>query len=450
MKTTLKKLAALLTVLALALALCACGGTKEPEATEAPVIPKMEAPKATEAPKAAEAPAPAVPEETIAGYYKIVKTTEKGEEQDLTAMAEMGILFYIVLNDDGTGCIDMLSEKTDLKWNDKEVIFTDDNSAVSYTYKAGVLTLEHDGATMVCERLSDEEKAYYIENGSGDLESLFGETDWGDSPIPEGEPSDGPVSAELGDFTVTILGAEAVEDEDGDPAIRFWYEFTNNSDELASVFSDLFYDAAQDGEALDTTYLFDDVPEAENSSLMVAPDHTIRCADLFEFDPDGGTVAFRLRGWDEDAAIYYVDPANIFGAPDDTFAFVPDGSVPDFMLDAPDTDGSAYITDDITVEEDWDGNDMLRIFVSFTNNTEETTSFFSKYSIYAMQDGYELPTAFPAEDREEDENDLVDIAPGDSILCAFNFEIRSDSPISIVIEDFWGDAGYFGDTLVSD
>ena len=67
------------------------------------------------------------------------------------------------------------------------------------------------------------------------------------------------------------------------------------SDEELRGKTEEFRKRFQDGETLDTTYLFDDVPEAENSSLMVAPDHTIRCADLFAFDPDGGTVACRLR-----------------------------------------------------------------------------------------------------------------------------------------------------------
>ena len=276
----------------------------------------------------------------------------------------------------------------------------------------------------------------------------FGEPE--ESDIPEGAPSAGPVTAKLRDFTVTILGAEAVEDEDGAPAIRFWYEFTNNSEDLASVFSELLVEAGQDGMKLGMAYLPDDVPENMYGLLKVAPGYTIRCAELYSYDPEGGTVAFRLRDWDEDgAAIYYADPANLPGPPQDSFEIVPDGSVPDFMRDIPDTDGSAYVTDDIEVVEDWEGNDMLRIYISFTNNTDEETSFFSEYSVYAMQDGYELRSAYPKDETEEDANYIVDIKPGETILCAFNYAIRSDSPICIVIENFWGNSGYFGDILVS-
>ena len=468
MKTGMKKLLALCMALAMLFTLCACGGTKAEEVSDAPAIPKTteapkaaeaaEAPKATEAPKAA---APSVPEETVAGCYKIVRSMENGEEQDLSSLAEMGIVFYIVLNDDATGYMDMLGEKSELKWDGKELIFSEDGSAIPYSYKAGVLTLENDTGSMICERLSDEEQAEYLANGSATLDDLFGkigeqigeQIGFGEpeeSDIPEGAPSAGPVTAKLRDFTVTILGAEAVEDEDGAPAIRFWYEFTNNSEDLASVFSELLVEAGQDGMKLGMAYLPDDVPENMYGLLKVAPGYTIRCAELYSYDPEGGTVAFRLRDWDEDgAAIYYADPANLPGPPQDSFEIVPDGSVPDFMRDIPDTDGSAYVTDDIEVVEDWEGNDMLRIYISFTNNTDEETSFFSEYSVYAMQDGYELRSAYPKDETEEDANYIVDIKPGETILCAFNYAIRSDSPICIVIENFWGNSGYFGDILVS-
>ena len=455
MKTGMKKLLALFLALTILLALCACGGTKAIEAAPAPEIPKTtEAPKPTEAPKAAE---PSAPEETVAGCYKIVRSTENGEEQDLSSLEEMGISFYIVLNDDATGYMDMLGEKTPLKWDGKELVFDEDGSSIPYIYKAGVLTLENETGSMICERLGDEELADYLENGSGTLDDLFGKIgeqlgtgESGESDIPEGEPSDGPVRAELGDYTVTILGAEAVENENGAPAMRFWYDFTNNSDGLTNVFYEFLIDAGQDGMKLETAYLSEDVPEAMYGLLNVAPGHTIRCAELYSCDPEGGTVAFRIRDWDGGAAVYYVDPKNVPGPPQDAFEIVPDGSVPDFMADAPDTDGSVRITDDIQVVKDREGEDMLRVCVSFTNNTDEETSFFSKYSIYAMQDGYELRTAYPEEDTAEDENDTVDIQPGETILCAFNFTVRSDSPISIVIEDFLGDNGYFGEVLVSD
>lgn len=446
MGTQINKTMALIVAVALLLALCACGGKTE-EMNPPAAAPQSQT-AVTGTAKAEETKSDA------AGYYKIVKSTENGEEQDLSSMVEMGITFYLVLNEDGSGYMDMFGKHTPLRWNESELFFEQDGAGVRYSYAGGQLTLENDGATMLCERLSDAEKTHYIHNGAGSIEDLFGDITWDDLPevsdIPEGAPSAGPVSALLGECEVSILGAEAVENDDGTPAIRFWYEFTNYSEKLDSAFSALFADAAQDGNWLDAAYRFDDIPEAEYDTIMVGTGHTIRCAALYTCDPDGGTVAFRLSALDGSSLIYYTDPRNTFGAPEDDFLFRPDNYLPDFMVHAPDTDGSVYILDDMEVVEDQDGDDMLRIYVSFTNHTEETTCFFGEYNVYAMQDGYSLESTSPLDEIEEDGNDIVDVEPGNSITCALSFKLRSDGPIAIVMRDVWGESGYFGDILVAD
>ena len=64
-------------------------------------------------------------------------------------------------------------------------------------------------------------------------------------------------------------------------------------------------------------------------------------------------------------------------------------------------------------------------------------------SYMAMQDGVELQTTWANEDIPEEDNRDVDIAPGESIMAAVCFELRSNSPVEVILEDFWNDA-YIG------
>ena len=47
------------------------------------------------------------------------------------------------------------------------------------------------------------------------------------------------------------------------------------------------------------------------------------------------------------------------------------------------------------------------------------------------------------QDIPEEDNRDVDIAPGESIMAAVCFELRSNSPVEVILEDFWNDA-YIG------
>ena len=74
-------------------------------------------------------------------------------------------------------------------------------------------------------------------------------------PEEPGAPaiSNEPVSADLGDYHITIVAAEEFTDIDGKAAIRFYYDFTNNSDDLESAWVNLDYKASQEGYELVST-----------------------------------------------------------------------------------------------------------------------------------------------------------------------------------------------------
>ena len=437
----MKPLCALLLALCLLPGLCACGETKtgEPAPTEAPAsggAADIARPTVTEA--------PAAPAGDVAGCYKLAAIASEGEEASMAEMEALGLIYYLVLNEDGTGVMEMMGEGTDLTWTEREIII--DDEPAPYTRDGGSITVEADGSRMVFVRLTAEEEANYREHGSGGSDGLSGPN--GETVIPLGEPSRGPVYGTIGDFDVAILGAECVEGEDG--MLRFWYEFTNRSDQMTGAYLELFLDAFQDGEALDIGYPDEGIPEDNYSYLNVAPGCTIRCTALYGFDPDGGTVALRISELSDESVVYFADPQNLSGAPADAFAFRVDGSIPDFLKGAPKSDSSVEILD-ARVMNDRDGGETVRVRYRFTNNTDEETSFFMAYDVVAMQDGYELETAVPAEDVETDENFFAGVAPSETIDCAEVYHIRSHSPISVILKESWSwDAEVFGDVFSVD
>ena len=298
--------------LTLALSLCACGGGQVTETDEVS--------------KGAVSAADPVVEEADGrvGVYKLVSISEDGESEDLSSLESMGMRCFLVLSDDGTGCLDMFGEQAALRWDDTSLFYVEEDGesgeddATPYTYEDGVLTLTDDENSMTFTRLTEEELEDYETNGSGSLDDLLAGLDLGsyEVEIPEGDPSTGPVSGTIDGHPVTILGAERV-DEDGESYLRFYYDFTNGGDEDASAYWEIYFDAVQDGEALSETSLDASVPEDENDMIDIAPGETIRCTLIYGFDPDGGTVGLRFSDLDdEDFLYYYVDPQAPSGAPD--------------------------------------------------------------------------------------------------------------------------------------
>ena len=276
-----------------------------------------------------------------------------------------------------------------------------------------------------------------------------------DEPVPEDpakpeEPEAGPavsldpITAQLGDFEVTIQAAEHFTDAEDGAAIRFYYDFTNGSDYLTSAWSELNIEATQDGKVLDGTYAYseDDVPEYGNSGRNIISGLTIRCIEECSYDPDGGIVYLTIEeGYSEDEMTMQFDPAHLQGRPEELE--MPLISDPDFTAGMSDA-GTLDEYYDIVIEgmefdEDYAGEEILRVLFTFTNNGEEATSAFYETYVDALQDGVELEEVSAYNEAETDENYGVDIEPGESILCSVCFALRSDSPVELIIHGGWYD-----------
>ncbi|MCR4962434.1 MAG: DUF5067 domain-containing protein [Firmicutes bacterium] len=97
---------------------------------------------------------------------------------------------------------------------------------------------------------------------------------------------------------------------------------------------------------------------------------------------------------------------------------------------------------DAQVFTDSEGNNLLFVKYTFTNNGEEATSAEVALYIQGFQDGVELEKGFVfSDDLPEDlaplyENDWKDLQTGASIECYDCFELTSDSDVQVIVTEF--------------
>ena len=83
---------------------------------------------------------------TRAGYYKASTVEENGEVMDASVLELLGMEMYLVLNEDHTGRLSAFGIDTELTWDDD--VMTSKGEDLAYTYDAGTIALEEDGAKM--------------------------------------------------------------------------------------------------------------------------------------------------------------------------------------------------------------------------------------------------------------------------------------------------------------
>ena len=82
-------------------------------------------------------------------------------------------------------------------------------------------------------------------------------------------------------YYVVVQDAELIEDYNGSPAIRIYYQFTNNSAYSISLAEALMPYTYQDGISLDTTYDYEDSESDINYTTQIAPGATIQASCVF-------------------------------------------------------------------------------------------------------------------------------------------------------------------------
>ena len=432
----MKRTLSLVLTLSMLLALCVCG-TASAAGTETAVDP--------------------------AGGYILTGITG-GEGSDLeiiSRVVDLGARFFLFLNDDGSGFMRFMDAEIPLSWDGNGIVIAPQGKltkdvVLPCVYDADSVSIRTLVYTMDFRALTDAELADYRANGPGSLGGMLGAIvqgllgklgdTLGDSllfslalgalqpdvqeSIPDGAVTKGTVSGTVNGMDYTILGAEHVEDAEAGDLIVFYYDATNRNDEIGALWYETF-EASQDGEFLEEVFSSDAVPEAFNTNFDFVPGRTLRAASMFAYDPEGGKVSFRISSdYDEENTLcYYADPQALSGAPETPFAFDADPSIPEIFADLPEGTEN-IIFEDVEFFTNGDGENAMRYFIRYPNDSEEGEDYLFHYSD-VFQDGIQLSPIW-------DDPDTV--SNPEEHIKARAVILRTESPVVIVVTED-GDTG---------
>ena len=401
-------------------------------------------------------PAAAADPESPAGIYKLTGVT-CGSGSDLaivSAIVDMGVKYYLILRGDGTGSMRFLEADISLEWDENSIFIPNkrpvggpDHFSIPYTFADGVLKMSTKAYTLDFGALTAEEQAYYEANGSGSLSGLISKAvqsltnlmdgDLTDAllsalgmgaggseeePIPDGEPSEAPVTGVVEGIEFKILGAYSAE-KDGKPYIILNFDATNVSDDIRTP-GDANFGAAQDGAFLDIPFDVDIGFDQYNINYGIWPGLTIRCSYAFDYDPDGGTVGFRINSYhEENSVLFYADPKNLDDAPEKPFDFNTGVTIPEELRDVPE-EAEHVSVEKVEFYTAEDGSDAVRFFFRYLNDASSDGKY---HSCMALQDGIQLPVIYTELDFYADENAAADR------LRTLPCRLRTDSPVVFLV-----------------
>lgn len=376
------------------------------------------------------------------GYWETVSVdTGDGLTEDYYGTSIVGSL-SMQINSDGSAYLASAynTEVYEGTWEetDNGIEISANDETHDFEYEDNQLIMTEDGETFYFEQVDGDINNPSVPHGSSADTSVDTSTEETSGTVAgSGYVGDG-------DFYISIVGAEDFTDIDGEPAIRVFYEFTNNyyDDYSSSAYDMLSYYATQDGYDLDQTYSSDDYSVANNIYYNIRVGLTMQCAAEFKYDPYGGSVDFGICDYydGESAGAVYASyvPGSFPGAPA-PYVIAPIDD-PQWTLGLP-TEGaldSFYVAvTDAEQTTDADGNPAIRVYYEFTNNSTYSTNLYTELYIYTYQDGVSLDQAYTYEESETDSNFYSDIAPGASINTSCVYVLRNQSsPVEAEVEAY--------------
>lgn len=373
----------------------------------------------------------------ILGYWESVSVdTGDGITEDYYGTSIVGALCIQINSDNSVYLASSTNEEiVEGNWeeNDKGITITTSDDTYDFVLKNKQLILHKDGET------------FFFEKANGDINNpttTRGYDSGYDSELSTGVAGSGYV--DNGDSYISIIGAEDITDVDGDDAIRVYYEYTNNyeGDYSSSAYNALGYDVAQDGNQLQETYAAYESSVANNASYYIRQGLTIQCFVEFKYNRNGGSVDINIYGYSEGedggmvTATY--SPGSLPGAP--TPYVITPVSDPQWTTALPaegNLDNFYVAVNDAELITDANGNQAIRIYYEFTNNSDYNTSIGDELYILTYQDGISLDYTNAAQDSETDMNYYTEIAPGSSITVTCIFVLRNQtSPVEAEVEAY--------------
>lgn len=302
----------------------------------------------------------------------------------------------------------------------------------------------------------DEPKENPAENPSADNgETENGNNEAAGTPEIQEEPEKTEVSLakgvwsdKSGEYTMNIVATETFVDEEGDNSLRIYYDFTNGSIYSTSPTDTMEFNITQNGGELDEAYVsYKNAHPLYGMEMMnIRSGLTLRCIWEVKANPENGPVNIKVEAYrvDEPVIDFEVDLADVTGIPEEERPIEP-VSDPQWVKGWPVS--GIYAKDfEISIDkydftENSGGKKLIRVYLTFKNNSDEEERANYTVEARAFQDGVQLmpDTASPLSDEEDAIYDYIQ--PGESIIVAYSFVIRSDSPIEIEIYDPWTDSG---------
>lgn len=288
--------------------------------------------------------------------------------------------------------------------------------------------------------------------GSGGSENNNDNDMFGGGSI-ESDEADGllgaPVSGNVGDVSVTILGYKFAEDVNGIDSIMVEYEVTNNGD-ASTFFYYLDHKAFQNGVQLTNSFGKTDEYDNQETILEIQPGgtHTVHClynlstttdpveirvSDVMQLVDDVVTTTFDLGGENVPAVVPDETEATTTTATTTTTtapAIVSEGATGDFYI---------KFIDSSIVTDDWDDPYVCAAF-DFTNNSADATSAWSALSYYATQDGNDLSEG-TFYFNEAYTTLQADVQPGETVRISLMFSGYDANGGNALVSvcDYWDD-----------
>ena len=98
---------------------------------------------------------------SMVGYYKISTVEDEGEVTDASVLELIGMQLFLVLNEDGTGYMDMFDAVINVTWSEDSLAI--EGAPIDFEYDAGTLTMDFEGSKMTFVYAGTPDEAPEIE-----------------------------------------------------------------------------------------------------------------------------------------------------------------------------------------------------------------------------------------------------------------------------------------------
>jgi len=188
--------------------------------------------------------------------------------------------------------------------------------------------------------------------------------------------------------------------------------------------------ATNDGTVLNMGYLSEDSDNYINSDIKIASDETATVQVVYDLTSKAeGEVILKGVAYTEkgDKQVEFLDE-----------------TIDLAEVEKKITESNYELAiDNVLKTDDGEGNDLIVIDMTFTNNSDESTSFSSAVGFEIFQNGTGLkrgylPYRHPAQDDDLDGNNSLDIKGGNSIKVRAVYTLNdSSAPIEVKALDQW-------------